>query len=498
MGYKNTMAKVLLIMPPLPQKMGSPYLGQQYLISNLLVHGHEVRALDMAASHWQGADTEVLNIVKNWVPDLIGMTLFTYNALAGYQLLARIGEVEALCVAGGPHVTACPEEPLRFGFDVSVVGEGERALVEILEHLTGNLSFTHIKGLALPTRNSNREVVGYERTVRREVDNCLDTLPYPHLSYPAYETEWYSGSATAVIPGGTTTSRGCPARCTFCANYVTGRVFRWRTTENVILELKDLRSLYGIRHFSFWDDAFTARRSRLNELCDALNETPELSGVTWSCITPGNMVKPRDLKRMSEAGCVAVNFGIESGSPEVLKQIQKGQRPQHVIDAVMSAKEEGMRTVVNLMFGFPGEGVAELEETFGLMERLSPYTDFFNNRGILVPFPGTPIYEQHWEAYGFGEWWLDETRIPAEPDYNRMDARESQNSLLTDPTLDVDFFHYSPAVKEMIAQCVRYKGLHNQRTMGLLPKVEKRQQQPLPGGAAQTDGESVFDNKMGI
>ncbi len=97
------------------------------------------------------------------------------------------------------------------------------------------------------------------------------------------------------------TSRGCPARCTFCANYVTGRGYRFRSTESILAEMVSLSERWKITNFPFWDDAFTARRPRLEALCDGILASDELSGATWTCITPGNMVKPFDLERLSRA-----------------------------------------------------------------------------------------------------------------------------------------------------------------------------------------------------
>ena len=124
-----------------------------------------------------------------------------------------------------------------------------------------------------------------------------------------------------------------------------------------------------------------------------------------------------------------------------------------------------MTTIVNFMFGFPGEGVAEIETTRRLMEELAPATDYFNNRGVLVPMPGTAIYEEHHARCGFTGWWLDPSRIVDEPNVHVLDPRARQDYLEHDPTLDLDFFRYEPAVREAIAECVRFKARHNAATL---------------------------------
>ena len=84
------MARILLIVPHLPQRMGAPYLGQQYVAAALTTAGHQVRCLDVSAIRWQGGDDQAIAEASRFAPDAIGMTLFTFNALRGYQLAARL------------------------------------------------------------------------------------------------------------------------------------------------------------------------------------------------------------------------------------------------------------------------------------------------------------------------------------------------------------------------------------------------------------------------
>ncbi|MDA8122157.1 MAG: radical SAM protein [Deltaproteobacteria bacterium] len=430
------MAKVLLIMPSLPRKTSVPYLGQQYLASSLVKDGHEVRCLDLAAARFLGTPGEDIRVVGSWRPDMIGVTLFTQNALAGYRLAERLKGTTRLLLAGGPHPTACPGEPLRFGFDAVARGEGEQAVVAYARKLEGR------------------------RTGTRVTD--LDALPFPVESLGCYDASSYSEKGV-VVPGGMITSRGCPGRCTFCATRVAGRKHRWRSASNVVAEMALLREAHNVSHFSFWDDSFSACRSRVHELCDAIERCPALRGVTWSAITPANTVSTEDLRRMKEAGCVAINFGIESGDETILGNIRKGLTPAQAKAAVTSAKAEGMTTIANFMFGFPGEGVGELDRTLRFMEDISDVADMFNHGGVLVPYPGTVIYDRNHSRYGFTEWWLDPRYLPDEPDMFGMDPDRAQQYLERDGILDLDFFRYTDEVREKIAACVRFKARHNQR-----------------------------------
>ncbi len=449
------MARVLLIMPRLPQRLGAPYLGQQAIAAALLARGHEVRCLDLAASRLELDDRGAVAFAEAFAPDVMGLTLFTNNAARGYALARQLRPVARWIVAGGPHPTVCPGEPLAHGIDVSVAGEGELVLPAIVDGLMSGRPLPSLPGV------STRDDAG----TCAEAIADLDGLAWPLHAYGCYDPSWYSADGRTVVPGGLCTSRGCPARCTFCANYVTGRAYRFRSAASVVAEMRALHDQYGVMHFPFWDDAFTALRPRQNALCDAILAEPSLKNATWTCITPGNMVKPFDLERMRKAGCVAVNFGIESGDLDILRVIQKGQRPEHVRAAVQAAKQAGMTTVVNIMFGFPEEGPDSLQRTMDLMADLAPWVDYYNNRGVLVPFPGTTIYDRWHAHYGFTGWWLDVARVPEEPNPFTQPQDEVQRLLEIDPTLDQDFFRYSDAVRDLIAAGVRWKARHNQATI---------------------------------
>ena len=128
-----------------------------------------------------------------------------------------------------------------------------------------------------------------------------------------------------MIPGGLLTSRGCPARCTFCANHVTGRRFRHRSAGDVVAEIRGYHDLCGVTFLPCWDDALTADRKRLVALCDAFERELDFP-FTWSAITRANLVTPELLAAMRRAGLVHVNFGVESGDDDGAQGDQEGDQ----------------------------------------------------------------------------------------------------------------------------------------------------------------------------
>jgi radical SAM superfamily enzyme YgiQ (UPF0313 family) len=162
---------------------------------------------------------------------------------------------------------------------------------------------------------------------------------------------------------------------------------------------------------------------------------------------------------------MALDFGVESGDPAMLKTIRKGISRGQVVRALELARAEGIMTACSFMLGFPGETPAQLERTLRFMERIAPLVNWFSTLGVVVPFPGTPIYETCHERDGFTDWWLRDEYLRYEPPPPVEHA--SFNRYYTgDPALEADFFHYSAEMKALIRDCLRFKGEHNLRAMG--------------------------------
>ena len=215
----------------------------------------------------------------------------------------------------------------------------------------------------------------------------------------------------------------------------------------------------------FWDDALTANPARLLDLCRAIEDGVRFP-LTWSAITRANMVTPRLLDAMKQAGCVAVNFGVESGDDQVLRAIRKGITTAQVERALTWARERGLMTTCNFMLGFPQETPAALENTRRFMERIAPLTDSFSTLGVVVPFPATPIYEEFHARYGFTNWWLEErySHFAAPPSIE--DFERFRRFYIDDANLELDFFQYSDEMRAMIQECLRYKAEHNLKKFG--------------------------------
>ena len=453
------MARVLLINPPSPEPPGGPLVGLQYVAAALLAHGCEVRIIDAAAGSPAQDFDSIVAEAGNFAPGMVGFGLYTRWVRLAYRLAERLHGRFPLLFAGGPHATACPGEVLARGFDVAVLGEAEPAVMALADHLDGATRLEYIAGIRYLDASGN--VCG--GTPASHVSD-LDSLPFPHRARHLFSSAWYGYSGWPPVSDGIVSSRGCPARCTFCANHATGREFRFRSAANVVAELKESWSISGATFFPFRDDALTAHSGRLMNLCTAMERGLPFA-PRWSATTRVSMIEPALLSAMKRAGLVQLNFGVESGDDGTLRAIRKGIRTDQVVRALEMTKAAGLGTSCNFMFGFPGETPEALGRTLRFMERIAPLVDFFSPSGVLIPMPATQVYERHHLNYGFTEWWLKEEYSRCQPRPDPGNFEEFRRFYARDPALEFDFFHYSEDARALIRACLEFKAGHNLRRM---------------------------------
>jgi len=335
-----------------------------------------------------------------------------------------------------------PLEPLGHGFDFSVCGEGEETLVELCDALDGRRSPDGVRSLAW--KGGLNGARGFLLD--------LDALASPLDALDLFDPRWY-GAKEVVAPAGLLASRGCPAACTFCSNNVTGRRFRYRSAAAIAEEIRALRDRAGMRAFSFFDDSFAVGRRRMIELCEALRPL----GVQWTCTAHPAHLDRDILSRMKEGGCCGLDIGMESGDPGMLLRIGKGVAVGRVLSVLADARELGLHCMVNLMFGWPDETLDELRATVDFIAEAAPLAAAFNARGVLVPYPGTRIYDEHHRRFGFTQWWIREPPLRYRPFPASWSLEEVKRAYADDAALSRNFFALPPGHLTLIAEGLRRK-----------------------------------------
>ncbi|GER94628.1 hypothetical protein A45J_2392 [hot springs metagenome] len=225
--------KVVLINMRTSYIMSIPF-GITYLGAVLLQKGHEVRLYDVYPD--DNTDKIVQELSQNFTPDLIGFSVLTTNFHRARTFTASLKKhfPNAIFCAGGIHPTVRPVETLdKMGLDFVVIGEGENVLVKVCDVLGRSNDLSGIKGIAFKNKS--------ELYINDEIDvvNDLDSLPFParellpvsrYLIPPGYIRSHFLRRVMSVL-----TSRGCPAKCTFCnSSSIFHNRIRRRSVDNVM------------------------------------------------------------------------------------------------------------------------------------------------------------------------------------------------------------------------------------------------------------------------
>lgn len=407
--------RVLLIQPPVDlfdhdEKQSMPPLGLAYIAAVLERAGHEVAILDCVVAAFQrlrrlqdgrlrhGLDAEgIVKEVCRFKPSLVGVSnLFSAQSQAAHFVCRLVKETDPaiVTVMGGAHPSAVPNEVLGDRHvDYVIQGEGELAMLRLADALQrGRRIPDDPSGLAFREDDTIRVCPPGPRLVD------LDSLPLParRLLPMQHYFRYRAPHGTVVRRHPCTnmiTSRGCPARCSFCSIHtVWGRRFRWHSARRVVQEIDVLVHDYGVREIQFEDDNLTLNKPRMREICRRIIErrfdlfwtTP--NGVaTWS-------LDEELLALMRHAGCYHVAIAVESGVQDTLDRlIRKPLDLRKVPPLIRAARALGMGVSAFFVVGFPGETRADIEKTFDYAMNLgADHVHFFT----ATPYPGTDLFRQ--------------------------------------------------------------------------------------------------------
>jgi anaerobic magnesium-protoporphyrin IX monomethyl ester cyclase len=397
--------KVMLVYPHFPNNTYKvPPLGLAYLVSYLRAYFQynvDISVLD--ANALDLTTQETFEKVKAVAPDVLGLSVMTPQADFAYALTKSIKgwNAKTIVVHGGVHVTALPQASLYAGADCCVIGEGEATFLELLTLLTQrDAVIEQVAGLAL-MRNS--EVI---YTPTRPLIRNLDEVPLPAwdmFELSAYNENIHISTDYALPIMG---SRGCPFHCSFCASPVMWRRrARFRSPTNVVAEIIENVTTYGINRFHFYDDSLLLKRTWIVEFCREI-EKSALS-CTWICLSrAADINRNLDLlPAVKSAGCCGFEIGVESGDEDVLRRINKDQHLAEVENAFFNIAEGGFEYLgIQLMTFNEGETVEGhrqqsrfFSKLFHAMRRynirLSAESRFPFLGQFATPYPGTPFYQ---------------------------------------------------------------------------------------------------------
>lgn len=349
--------EILLVNPPSPflkDQLVMPPLGLMYLQSYLKSKNIDVDIYDLA-------ETDATRVTRTDIPDarIVAFTATTPQYQYVLKAMKYINnENDTIKVIGGAHVSSFLSVHQDM-FDVSIIGEGEKALYDIVQR----------------EKISNSVIVG-----NPIID--LDTLPFPDREWNGFEKYHYKFDdidfTTAM------SSRGCPYNCGFCFS-IFGNKIRFMSPNKVIEEAKIIQNL-GFQGIMYYDDTFIINNQRVIKIVNGLKDI----GMKYRCFIRANIASRHLLQKLKDTGCIEVGMGIESGNQHIIDTVNKQITIGQCEKVIGYCHDIGLSIKVFLMVGLPGESQETVEDTIKFLRKNKP--DNFDIT-IYCPFPGTDIWK---------------------------------------------------------------------------------------------------------
>lgn len=373
--------------------------------------GHQVKVINLSGFTWK----RVEEIIGALDAEVFGFSCWTANrrGVAFAAELVKARHPKAHVVVGGPHATPLARELLKHhaAIDTVCTGESDETFLELVDRLTRGAP---LHGLAGAWARNVGGVIeeGPERANVRDLDD-LEAVQR-HFD-------------THILM----TSRGCPWACTFCgAENTWGRGFRANSIDYVLDSMTSVLARLPVKMIQIKDDTFTTNKKRVVELCQAIRARG--LKFLWSCDTRVDLLTDELLREMRLAGCQRLSLGVESGSPRILKAIDKKITPEEILVSTNLAKKYGIKVRYYMMLGNRGETAESFGETLQFLQQAKPHEYIFS---CLSVYPGTRDFtdaEKTWldrEVYFRED--FQELKTPfdaSEADTAIMNAWFAQNS----------------------------------------------------------------------
>jgi len=369
------MRKIFFIEPKAPNlhifsMFPFPRLGSFILGTLMKNRGWEVQVI---IEELEKIDFETLRTA-----DFVGISTITSTAPRAYAIADKIREMGVPVIMGGVHVTYLADEALEHA-DFVIRGEGEKSFPAFIEAWEKGADYSAVPDLSY---RLNGQIVHNPRSPF--VEN-LDEIPYPDFSLFRGEDPGFGGlTAIPVL-----TSRGCPFDCSFCSvTGMFGRRYRFRSTENIIQELRRYNDRKNC--LFFYDDNFTANRQRAKDLLEAMIR--ERFKFKWTTQVRADVAKDPELVRlMKKAGCHTLYIGFESVNPESLKAVKKQQTVAEIANAIKVLRKHRIHIHGMFVLGFDQDDWETVKKTVKFAKRSRLNTTQFL---ILTPLPGSELYQK--------------------------------------------------------------------------------------------------------
>lgn len=343
------MKKTILLINPNDIRPFVAPLALEYISSCLEEKGHEVVLYDMNISREYLSD-----VLKKWSPDYVGITVRNIDdscyTTANFFLqrvrtiVAEVKKQGIPVIIGGVGFSIMPCESLEYtGADAGICGDGEEAIVSLIS------SGIRPKGII---ESSPFYLINF-KPERKFIDNQF----------------YYKTGGTAGIE----TIRGCNRKCIYCADPLAkGKEVRFRSIESVLNEVQQLLK-EGIAHYHLCDSEFNLSIEYAKSLCKGIINKKFGERIFWYAYGVPDVMDKELTRLLRKAGCRGINFGVDHTDDGMLAFLRKTHRYEMVKNTVKACREEGIKVMVDLLLGAPGETFDSIRKVIADMKKLNPY-----------------------------------------------------------------------------------------------------------------------------
>ena len=363
--------------------------GPAYVAGAALAAGHTVEVFE--ALFAQDLIKDLEKQITNFAPDVVGISIrlvhgFVIDESAEFgtkhlDLRVRVKEIvdcikrtsDAHIVLGGPGFNYYGPDWLEYlNLDYGIRGEAEIAFPLFLQKLEQGGDISSVPGCVF------RKDGNFVKVPRELVDNLDDT------AFPAYELfdleKYYEhGISPAIV-----TKRGCEFNCTYCPySVLEGKHYRLKSPQRVADEIEHINSIERPKMLSFCDNNFNVPNRHALAICQEIIDRK--LDVTWGTGTIKPLEVTDDVCRLfKDSGCGYLGLSVESASPRMLKQMQRGCTVEDIELALTSLSKSDIPFGVSLMFGAPGETPETIAETLNLIDRYQVLDGVWVTIGICL------------------------------------------------------------------------------------------------------------------
>ena len=365
---------------------GNMHFGVAIMSACLKREGHETSLIHVSEKIEKEGFQALL---KEHDPDLLAVTCMSAMFPFVQSVAAWTKEMKDVpVICGGPHPTLNPEEVINTdGIDLICRGEGEPALIELCDRLVKGKDYTDIPNLWV---KQNGKVI--QNPIGPMIQD-LDDLP--DFDFEIFDVDNLH-SILVANSAYVMASRGCPYNCTYCCNHRFKKLYskdqkyvRYRGARRVVDELKRLMKAHpSIKKFRFWDDILTLRKDWSREFMPMYKEE---IGLPFHCYGKIDMLDDERIQLMKDAGCVLVHLGIQSGNPEIRREIlNRPMSNEKIMNICGKIYDVGMRIMTDNILGLPGEDKWKILDTIKLNAQIDPENTWVF---MFQPFKNTDIYD---------------------------------------------------------------------------------------------------------